>query len=242
MVESGQCNSIEISCWLGDAPEHTPVRTMNGITIAFVTAVFLVSLIPAHGDMGVLEGYKEKNWQPYMAQMSGVQGAGVVVSNLPICEDQKFLKSVQNVLDKYVYTKKYKLGNFDCTNSSQIAWYILKQNGFDARLMYSNEIAIGRKDKNTQDFSGHVWVIVPEKKYTGGNYEQYIYHDSGGWVPVESIENYSKHLGQAYESAQPMGWYKPNYGWLFNTSSEYSLLTGDYYQLGSNGLDITEKT
>ncbi len=214
---------------------------MKRIIVAFVLATLLMGLAPVHGDISVLEGYKERNWQPYMARVSGVQGSGVVVSDLPICEDKNFLKSVQSVLDKYIYNKKYKLGDFDCTNSSQIAWYILRQNGFDARLMYSNEIAIGRKDKNVQDFTGHVWVIVPEKKYNGGDYSQYIYHNSGGWVAVESIENYSKHLGQAYESAQPMGWYKPNNGWLFNSSSEYSLLTGDYYQLGSNDLQITEK-
>lgn len=214
---------------------------MKRIIISFVAFVFLMSLIPAHGDTNILEEYKDQNWQPFMSHMSGVSGPGLVVSDLPICENQTFLKSVQNVLNEYMYEKKYKMGDFDCTNSSQITWYILRQNGFDARLIYSNEIAIGRKDKNAKDFSGHVWVIVPEKKYNGESYEQYVYHDSGGWIPVESLDNYSKHLGQAYESAQSIGWYTPNDGWLFNNSSEYSLLTGDYNELGDKDLPITKK-
>ncbi len=41
------------------------------------------------------------------------------------------------VLDEYEYDygRSYNLNEFDCTNSSQIAWYVLRQRGFDARLI-----------------------------------------------------------------------------------------------------------
>jgi hypothetical protein len=203
---------------------------MKMIIAALAIFMLISASAPVHGDMGILDDYRYQNWRSYMAGMPGVSGPGVVVSNVPMSDDQEFLQSVQDVLDEYAYNKKYKLENFDCTNSSQITWSVLKENGFDARLMYCNEIAIGRKDRDARDFYGHVWVVVPRNKYSGGSYQEYVYRKSGGWISVETTENYTRHLGLASETARPYGWFRPNEGWLFNSSLEYSLLTGDYYE------------
>jgi|GEM_PF-7095549 len=217
------------------------VRNMKRIIIASIILALLLASMPAHGDLSILDEYKDRNWHQLLTQTPGIFGPGMVVSSLPMSGDKEFLDSVQKVLDEYTYDQKYKLEGFDCTNSSQITWYILKEKGFDARLIYSNEIAIGRKDKNARDFYGHVWVVVPRNNYTGGNYDQYIHQGSGGWISVETTENYTKHLGLADDSDRPYGWFKPDVGWLFNSSIEYSTLTGDYYQLGSKDLHVREK-
>ncbi len=118
---------------------------------------------------------------------------------------------------------------------------MLRQRGFDARLIYSNEIAEGRRPEGTKEFYGHVWVMVPRNNYTGGDYNDYVYHKNGGGVPVETTHNYQRHLGYAYNTSATGSWFKSNEGWLFNSSREYSFLTGDFYELGKSKLQLVNK-
>ena len=92
------------------------------LAVLLVVALFL-AVLPAQEDreLKVLDKYKELNWAPYMALTPRISGPGLVVSELPLSDDEGFIKSVQKILDEYDYGRSYNLNEFDCSNSSQIA-------------------------------------------------------------------------------------------------------------------------
>jgi hypothetical protein len=64
---------------------------------------------------------------------------------------QSWLDNLTGVLDSYEYDKYYEENVFDCSNTAQMAWSQLQQNGYDARLMMSYD---------GHPLDPHMWVVV----------------------------------------------------------------------------------
>ena len=70
---------------------------------------------------------------------------------VPAQENITWTNELQSVLDNYSYPKKYQENVFDCSNTSQICWALLKGKGYDDSLMFSyRDHPLGR----------HMWVVV----------------------------------------------------------------------------------
>lgn len=111
---------------------------------------------------------------------------------------------LQRVLDGYSYPKKYQENVFDCSNTSQICWSILKSKGYDARLMFSD---------TTHPLGRHMWVVV-----------RYPYEDDR-YVAIEATitdgDGYLLHLGRV---TLKDAYFK---GIMYNTSMQFSWLHPD---------------
>jgi hypothetical protein len=119
----------------------------------------------------------------------------------PAPENRTWMDELQSTLNSYRYPKKYQKDIFDCSNTSQICWALLKGKGYDARLMFSyKDHPIGK----------HMWVVI---RYPG---ENEIY------VAVEATNTNGSgdlmHLGKV---ALKDEYY---YGIMYNTSMQYSWL------------------
>jgi hypothetical protein len=119
----------------------------------------------------------------------------------PAQENITWTNELQSVLDGYSYPKKYQENVFDCSNTSQICWALLKGKGYDARLMFSyRDHPLGR----------HMWVVV-----------RYPYGDQI-YVAVEATNTNGNgdlfHLGRVV--------LKDDYfkGIMYNTSMQFSWL------------------
>jgi hypothetical protein len=127
----------------------------------------------------------------------------------PAKENVTWTNELQSVLDGYSYPKKYQENVFDCSNTSQICWALLKGKGYDARLMFSyRDHPLGR----------HMWVVV-----------RYPYEDDR-YVAVEATNTNRNgdllHLGRVvlknvylngimYNSSMQFSWLHPEEGmWL----------------------------
>lgn len=119
----------------------------------------------------------------------------------PVQENKTWIDELQSVLDGYSYPKKYQENVFDCSNTSQICWALLKGKGYDARLMFSyRDHPLGR----------HMWVVV-----------RYPYEEDR-YVAVEATNTKGNgdllHLGRVV--------LKDDYlkGIMYNTSKQFSWL------------------
>ena len=120
---------------------------------------------------------------------------------VPAQENITWTNELQSVLDNYSYPKKYQENVFDCSNTSQICWALLKGKGYDDSLMFSyRDHPLGR----------HMWVVV-----------RYPYEDDK-YVAVEATNTNGSgdllHLGRVV--------LKDDYfkGIMFNTSMQFSWL------------------
>lgn len=111
---------------------------------------------------------------------------------------------LQRVLDGYSYPKKYQENVFDCSNTSQICWSILKSKGYDARLMFSD---------TTHPLGKHMWVVV-----------RYPYEDDR-YVAIEATITDGNgdllHMGRV---TLKDAYFK---GIMYNTSTQFSWLHPD---------------
>ena len=119
----------------------------------------------------------------------------------PATENKTWTNELQSFLDTYGYPKKYQENVFDCSNTSQICWALLKGRGYDVRLMFSyKNHPLGR----------HMWVVV-----------RYPYEDER-YVAVEATNTNGNgdllHLGRVV--------LKDEYfeGIMYNTSMQFSWL------------------
>ena len=122
----------------------------------------------------------------------------------PAQENKTWMDGLQSVLESYSYPKKYQENVFDCSNTSQICWSLLKSKGYDAKLMFSyRDHPLGR----------HMWVVV-----------RYPYEDQR-YVAVEATNTNGNgdllHLGRVVS--------KDDYlkGIMYNTSMQFSWLHPD---------------
>lgn len=115
--------------------------------------------------------------------------------------DQTWLDSLETVLEGYDYGKIYQENVFDCSNTTQMAWSVLKSKGFDARLMMSYK---------GHPLDPHIWAVV---KYPYEP-ERYIALETANTDRTKNL----MHLGRI---VQDEGYYK---GIMYNTSIQYSRL------------------
>jgi hypothetical protein len=64
---------------------------------------------------------------------------------------QSWLDDLKDILESYDYGEYYEENVFDCSNTAQIAWSLLQQKGYDARLMMSY-------DGHPRD--PHMWIVI----------------------------------------------------------------------------------
>lgn len=108
---------------------------------------------------------------------------------------------LQRVLDGYSYPKKYQENVFDCSNTSQICWAILKSKGYDAKLMFSD---------TNHPLGRHMWVVV-----------RYPYEDNR-YVAIEAtITNGIGDLTHLGRVILKDAYFK---GIMYNTSMQFSWL------------------
>lgn len=113
--------------------------------------------------------------------------------------NQSWLDGLREVLESYDYDKYYEENVFDCSNTAQICWSVLRQKGYDARLMMSYK---------GHPLDPHMWVGL-----------RYPY-ESNGYVAVETANTDEKkrlvHLGRVVTDA---AYFK---GIMYNSSAQFS--------------------
>jgi hypothetical protein len=113
--------------------------------------------------------------------------------------DKSWLDNLTDVLESYDYGEYYEESVFDCSNTAQIAWSLLQQKGYDARLMMS--YAGHPRDP-------HMWVMV---KYP---------YEADRYVAVETANTgQSKklvHLGKIVNDGDYFQ------GIMYNSSAQFS--------------------
>lgn len=201
-----------------------------------LAVVLVLVLAVVASNVEVLDEYRQANWFDGLTLYQEVHGPGILVDGLPLSDDEEFEASVQEVLDSFKYDQHYTEDVFDCTNTSQITWKVLRDHGFDAKLMYCNSDVTGRKG-----IDAHSWVVVPKNRYHwrygSKDYENWVIFGADGWIQVESTYNFdgpgksSTSLGEALTKREAGIAYSRGVGWMFNTSTEYEFMTGE-------GLDI----
>jgi len=114
--------------------------------------------------------------------------------------DPEWVDCLARLLQGHSYTDYYQDNVFDCSNTSQICWAILRQNGYDSRLMVSYQ---------GHPLEDHMWVVVR----VPGSEERYLAVEAtttrGREIPV---------LGRIERKEQ---YY---YGVMYDTSVQYSML------------------
>jgi len=156
-----------------------------------------------------------------------VYGPGVIKANLPRCSDSEFIHRLSDLLSRYLFTFSYSsqgkpwgtysgnslvlysgmyLVHFDCSDMSRITWRLLKEYGYNAKLM------LGRSKYTNKD---HAWVAVKN-----GNC----------WVIIEATNRPSGTIGSIESPKKRFHIldYEEYYsGLMFNTSAEFMLYTDD---------------
>ncbi|MGA9099233.1 MAG: hypothetical protein WB392_09910 [Methanotrichaceae archaeon] len=119
----------------------------------------------------------------------------------PSSENKSWLKDLQKVLDSYNYGQSYRENVFDCSNTSQICWSILREKGYDARLMMSYK---------GHPLDPHMWVVV-----------RYPY-EAERYVAIEATNtDKNKNLVRLGTIAMKDDYYR---GIMYNTSAQFSWL------------------
>ncbi len=83
----------------------------------------------------------------------------VIKDPLPLASEE-FRQKVEEVTFGWKYTRAIEPHKFDCSDTSQITWYILSDFGFDPKIM------VGQHDG-----VNHMWLAVPDHR--------------GNWAMVE---------------------------------------------------------
>ncbi|MDD1741835.1 MAG: hypothetical protein LUQ47_00745 [Methanotrichaceae archaeon] len=129
-----------------------------------------------------------------------VESSRIMDLKSPANIDPAWLEDLEGFLESYDYNEPYQEGIFDCSNTAQIAWSLLKDNGYDARLLMS---------WNTHPLGEHLWVVL---KYPG---------ETDSYVAIETANTENKKLnflGQIVDDA------KYYHGIMYNSSNHYSRL------------------
>jgi hypothetical protein len=112
---------------------------------------------------------------------------------------QSWLDNLTDVLDSYEYDKYYEEDVFDCSNTAQVAWSLLQQKGYDARLMMSYA---------GHPLDPHMWVVV---KYPN-EADRFVAVETANTDPSKKLV----HLGKIVEDSD---YFK---GIMYNSSAEFS--------------------
>ena len=114
--------------------------------------------------------------------------------------DESWDDTLQDLLDLYDYDKYYQEGAFDCSDTAQICWRMLRELGYDARLMMSYP---------GHPLEPHMWVVVRSPQ-------------ADGFVAVETANTDESrkliHLGRVVTDE------KYYHGIMYNSSAQFSRL------------------
>jgi hypothetical protein len=173
---------------------------MNVRVLQALLILFILSISAKGHDFGF---YQQKYWSDSYLDRNDVSGPGTMVGNLTVCQDQKFLEALGDLLKRYKFEKIFKNDEFDCSDMSAITWNILVNHGYDAQIM------LGDAGEDV-----HAWVM--------------ICHD-GSWVAVETVHNPENAVGRVAEPDNVWILEFPQYysGWMFNSSEEMKIFTDD---------------
>ena len=117
----------------------------------------------------------------------------------PAEPDQSWLDDLADMLDSYDYGKYYEENVFDCSNTAQMAWNLLQQKGYDARLMMSYA---------GHPLDPHMWVVV---KYPS---------EADRYVAVETANtDQSKKLVHLGKIVNDSDYFQ---GIMYNSSAQFS--------------------
>jgi hypothetical protein len=112
---------------------------------------------------------------------------------------QSWLDDLTDALESYDYGEYYEENVFDCSNTAQIAWSLLQQKGYEARLMMSYD---------GHPLDPHMWVVV---KYPS---------EADRYVAVETANTDSSkklvHLGKIVNDSDYFQ------GIMYNSSAQFS--------------------
>lgn len=127
----------------------------------------------------------------------------------PFQENKTWMNELQSVLDSYSYPKKYQENVFDCSNTSQICWALLKDKGYDARLMFSyRDHPLGK----------HMWVVVrcPNENDRYVAVEATNTNGNGDLLHLGRVVLKDEYLkGIMYNTSMQFSWLHPEEGmWL----------------------------
>jgi hypothetical protein len=112
---------------------------------------------------------------------------------------QSWLDDLKDILESYDYGEYYEESVFDCSNTAQIAWSLLQQKGYDARLMMSY---------SGHPLDPHMWVVV---KYPN-EADRYVAVETANTDPSKKLE----HLGKI---ANDSDYFQ---GIMYNSSAQFS--------------------
>jgi hypothetical protein len=162
-------------------------------------------LIDVPYDAVIIQDWEDQRAEVYAKQIKELVVRDVESSRIMNLKratniDPAWLENLKGFLESYNYIEAYQEGIFDCSNTAQIAWSLLKDNGYDARLMMS---------WNTHPLGEHLWVVLtyPEEA------------DSYLAIETANTENNKLNfLGQVVEGAQ---YY---HGIMYNSSNQFSRL------------------
>jgi hypothetical protein len=112
---------------------------------------------------------------------------------------QSWLDDLKDILESYDYGEYYEENVFDCSNTAQMAWNLLQQEGYDARLMMS--YAGHPRDP-------HMWVVV---KYPD-EADRFLAVETANTDPSKKLV----HLGKIVNDSD---YFK---GVMYNSSAQFS--------------------
>ena len=114
--------------------------------------------------------------------------------------DESWDDTLQDLLDHYDYDKYYQEDAFDCSDTAQICWRVLRELGYDARLMMSYP---------GHPLEPHMWVVVRSPQEDGFVAVETANTDENRWLV---------HLGRVVTDE------KYYYGIMYNSSAQFSRL------------------
>ena len=113
------------------------------------------------------------------------------VSHIPLTDNLTTINEINTLLHAYRFDTPYAVGEFDCMESSYAVWSLLREHGYDARVMY-RIVPIWSFDDS------HAWCVVRvddayaviETTLWAGGYD-----GIGGVVIPEDAEKYKTDTG-----------------------------------------------
>ncbi|MCJ7443856.1 MAG: hypothetical protein MUO26_04895 [Methanotrichaceae archaeon] len=129
------------------------------------------------------------------------ESPGMVNLNKPMNIDRDWKEGLETLLESFDYNKTYQEGFFDCSNTAQMSWSLLKNYGYDVRLM------MGWKK---HPLGEHLWIVVTYPNE----------HDSYVAIETANTDENKKlnYLGKIIMDE------KYHYGIMYNSSTQYSRL------------------
>jgi hypothetical protein len=102
--------------------------------IAFLAAACL--MLSAAGLAEDMSALQKANWhKKAYSKLPEVYGPGKIIYQPLPRAGESLRQELEDITFNYRYTKDYKENQFDCSDMSMSLWYLLKRQGYDAKLV-----------------------------------------------------------------------------------------------------------